>query len=166
MDFEEKNFELSQKMCNSLSLGAIYMQIYKKITTQKKKIDMATIQEIENKFNNLLSNVNTLISQYNKYENLITNIQYPDQRRELLQQNQEKISYLQEFKNNLEENIENIDIIKQNVPKKKSIYTNEVSLKLGEIKSQFKDIKKYFLDFGLFNTFFIQINNSDMCGLF
>ena len=166
MDFEEKNFELSQKMCNSLSLGAIYMQIYKKITTQKKKIDMATIQEIENKFNNLLSNVNTLISQYNKYENLITNIQYPDQRRELLQQNQEKISYLQEFKNNLEENIENIDIIKQNVPKKKSIYTNEVSLKLGEIKSQFKDIKKYFLDFGLFNTFFIQINNYDMCGLF
>ena len=36
LDFEEKNFELSQKMCD-FSLGAIYMQIYKKITDSKKK---------------------------------------------------------------------------------------------------------------------------------
>jgi hypothetical protein len=165
MDFDEKNFELSQKMCESLSLGAIYMQIYKMITGNKKKIDLETFQVIVNKFNNLLSKINALLEQYKQCENIIKAINYKDQRKELLEQNQEKINYLQEFKQNVQENVNTIHSIKQNSPKKKFIYTNEISLKLGEIKCKYQDIKKYFLDLGIFNTFVIEIN-SDSCRIF
>ena len=164
MDFEEKNLELSEKMCQNLSLGSIYMQIYKKITGNKKKIDMSIFEEIINKFNNLLTNINVLLEQYRQYENMMINIRYIDQRRELIEQNKEKISYLNQFKENIEENLNIIDTIKQNAPKKKHIYTNEISLKLGEIKCR-PDIKKYFLDFGLLNTFVIEFN-SDTCRFF
>ena len=92
------------------------------------------------------------------------NIRYIDQRREVNEQKKEKISYLNQFKENIEENLNIIDTIKQNAPKKKHIYTNEISLKLGEIKCR-PDIKKYFLDFGLLNTFVIEFN-SDTCRFF
>ena len=163
LDFEEKNFELSQKMCD-FSLGAIYMQIYKKITDSEKKIKITILKEIINKFNNLLSKVNALIEQYRIYEILINNIKYSDNRREILEQNQEKINYLLEFQKNLEKNKKTIECIKPN-NNKKYIYTNEISLKLGEIKCKFQDIKQYFLDLGLFNTFIIEFNN-DSCQLF
>ena len=104
-DFEEKNFEKAQKMCDSLSLGAIYMQIYKKITGFTKKIDSANFQEILYSFNNLKSKVESLIQQYKLYENLIVNIKYLGQKRELFKQNLEKINYLKNFKQNLEDNI-------------------------------------------------------------
>ena len=121
------------------------------------------MKEILNKFNNLLSKVNVLIEQYRKYEILINNIKYSENRRELLEQNQEKINYLLEFQQNLEINKKTIECIKQN--NKKYIYTNEISLKLGEIKCKFQDIKQYFLDLGLFNTFIIEFNN-DSCQIF
>ena len=164
LDFEEKNFELSQKMCESFSLGAAYMQIYKKITYSNKKINITILKEILNKFNNLLSKVNVLIEQYRKYEILINNIKYSENRREILEQNREKINYLLEFQQNLEINKKTIEYIK---PKnnKKYIYTNEIAIKLDEIKCKFKDIKQYFLDLGLFNTFIIELNN-DSCQLF
>ena len=163
LGFEEKNFELSQKMCDSFSLGAVYMEIYKKITDSKKKINITILKEILNKFNNLLSKVNVLIEQYKKYEILINNIKYSENRREILEQNREKINYLLEFQKNLEINKTTIECIKPN--NKKYIYTNEISLKLGEIKCKFQDIKQYFLDLGLFNTFIVEFNN-DSCQLF
>ena len=150
-------------MCD-FSLGAIYMQIYKKITDSEKKIKITILKEIINKFNNLLSKVNALIEQYRIYEILINNIKYSDNRREILEQNQEKINYLLEFQKNLEKNKKTIECIKPN-NNKKYIYTNEISLKLGEIKCKFQDIKQYFLDLGLFNTFIIEFNN-DSCQLF
>ena len=164
LDFEEKNFELSQKMCESFSLGAAYMQIYKKITYSNKKINITILKEILNKFNNLLSKVNVLIEQYRKYEILINNIKYSENRREILEQNREKINYLLEFQQNLEINKKTIEYIKPN-NNKKYIYTNEIAIKLDEIKCKFKDIKQYFLDLGLFNTFIIEFNN-DSCQLF
>jgi len=164
LDFEEKNFELSQKMCESFSLGAAYMQIYKKITYSNKKINITILKEILNKFNNLLSKVNVLIEQYRKYEILINNIKYSENRREILEQNREKINYLLEFQQNLEINKKTIEYIKLN-NNKKYIYTNEIAIKLDEIKCKFKDIKQYFLDLGLFNTFIIELNN-DSCQLF
>ena len=123
LDFEEKNFELSQKMCESFSLGAAYMQIYKKITYSNKKINITILKEILNKFNNLLSKVNVLIEQYRKYEILINNIKYSENRREILEQNREKINYLLEFQQNLEINKKTIEYIKLN-NNKKYIYTN------------------------------------------
>jgi len=164
LDFEEKNFELSQKMCENFSLGAAYMQIYKKITYSNKKINITILKEILNKFNNLLSKVNVLIEQYRKYEILINNIKYSENRREILEQNREKINYLLEFQQNLEINKKTIEYIKLN-NNKKYIYTNEIAIKLDEIKCKFKDIKQYFLDLGLFNTFIIEFNN-DSCQLF
>ena len=63
IDLEEKNFEKAEKMCDSLSLGANYLQIYKKLIGFKNKIDSASFQEILYLFINLKKKVESLIQQ-------------------------------------------------------------------------------------------------------
>ena len=63
IDLEEKNFEKAEKMCDSLSLGANYLQIYKKLIGSKNKIDSASFQEILYRFINLKKKVESLIQQ-------------------------------------------------------------------------------------------------------
>ena len=162
-DFEEKNFEKAQKMCDSLSLGAIYMQIYKKITGFTRKIDSTNFQEILYSFNNLKSKVESLIQQYKLYENLIVNIKYLGPKRELFKQNLEKINYLKDFKQNLEDNIKFIQI---NAIKKRQTYTSEISIKLGEIRCEKEDIRQYFQDLGLFSIYTMQLGESESCIIF
>ena len=161
MDFEEKNFELARKMCESLSIGANYLQIYKKIIGYKKKIDKTNLIGIINSFNNLKNKVEFLILQYKTYENLIKNIRYIGERMELLKQNEEKINYLIFFKQNL---LDNIDFLQNIIITKKYIYTNELSIKLSEINCESENVKNYFNDFGLFNVFSMKINNT--CNIF
>jgi len=161
MDFEEKNFELARKMCESLSIGANYLQIYKKIIGYKKKIDKTNLIDIINSFNNLKNKVEFLILQYKTYENLIKNIRYIGERMELLKQNEEKINYLIFFKQNL---LDNIDFLQNIIITKKYIYTNELSIKLSEINCESENVKNYFHDFGLFNVFSMKINNT--CNIF
>lgn len=161
-DFEETDFEKAEKMCSSLSLGANYMQIYKKIIGFKKKINSSSFQEIINSFKNLKDKVEKLIQQYKLFENLIKNIKYSGQKRELFKQNEEKINYLTEFKQNIEDNI---DFIQTNTVNKRYTYVSEFSLKLGDIKCDTRDIRKYFQDFGLFNIFTIQLEDSS-CNFF
>ena len=50
-------------MCDSLSLGANYLQIYKKLIGFKNKIDSASFQEILYLFINLKKKVESLIQQ-------------------------------------------------------------------------------------------------------
>jgi hypothetical protein len=161
MDFEEENFELARKMCESLSIGANYLQIYKKIIGYKKKIDKTNLIDIINSFNTLKNKVEFLILQYKTYENLIKNIRYIGERMELLKQNEEKINYLIFFKQNL---LDNIDFLQNIIITKKYIYTNELSIKLSEINCESENVKNYFHDFGLFNVFSMKINNT--CNIF
>ena len=160
-DFEDKSIEKAQKMCDSLSLGAIYMQIYKKITGFTKKIDSASFQEILSNFYNLRNKVESLIKQYRLCEQLIENIEFIGKKRELFKQNKEKIKYLEDFKQNLEDNINFIQIY---VVKKRHIHPGDIEIKLGQIKCQKEDIQKYFQDFGLYYLFNIQLNES--CNIF
>ena len=160
-DFEDKSIEKAQIMCDSLSLGAIYMQIYKKITGFTKKIDSASFQEILSNFYNLRNKVESLIKQYRLCEQLIENIEFIGKKRELFKQNKEKIKYLEDFKQNLEDNINFIQIY---VVKKRHIHPGDIEIKLGQIKCQKEDIQKYFQDFGLYYLFNIQLNES--CNIF
>ena len=160
-DFEDKSFEKAQKMCDSLSLGAIYMQIYKKITGFTKKIDSASFQEILSNFYNLRNKVESLINQYRLCEQLIENIEFIGKKRELFKQNKEKVKYLEDFKQNLEDNINFIQIY---IVKKRHIHPGDIEIKLGQIKCQKEDIQKYFQDFGLYYLFNIQLNES--CNIF
>ncbi len=161
IDLEEKNFEKAEKMCDSLSLGANYLQIYKKLIGFNNKIDSASFQEILYLFINLKKKVESLIQQYKFYEGLIEKIIYIGQNRELFKQNQEKIKYLQDLNQNLKENI---DFIKINTLKKRQTNTNEITIKLHEIKCEKEDIRKYFQDFGLVILFTLQLGES--CNIF
>lgn len=160
-DFEDKSFEKAQKMCDSLSLGANYMQIYKKITGFTKRIDLASFQEILHSFYNLKNKVESLIKQYKLCEQLIESIQFFGKRKELFKQNKEKIKYLEDFKQNLEDNISFINIYAM---KKRHIHPGDIEIKLGQIKCKKEDIIKYFQDLGLYYIFNIQLNES--CNIF
>jgi len=160
-DFEDKSFEKAQKMCDSLSLGANYMQIYKKITGFTKRIDSASFQEILYSFDNLKNKVESLIKQYKLCEQLIESIQFFGKRKELFKQNIEKIKYLEDFKQNLEDNISFINIYAM---KKRHIHPGDIEIKLGQIKCKKEDIIKYFQDLGLYYIFNIQLNES--CNIF
>jgi len=160
-DCEDKSLEKAQKMCYGLSLGANYMQIYKKITGFTKKIDSASFQEILYSFYNLKNKVESLIKQYKLCEQLIENIQCVGKKKELFKQNKEKIKYLEDFKQNLEDNI---NFIKIYVMKKRHIHPGDIEIKLDQIKCKKEDIIKYFQDFGLYYLFNIQSNES--CNIF
>ena len=160
-DFEDKSFDKAQKMCDSLSLGANYMQIYKKITSFTKRIDSAFFQEILYSFHNLKNKVESLIKQYKLCEQLIESIQFFGKRKELFKQNKEKIKYLEDFKQNLEDNISFINIYAM---KKRHIHPGDIEIKLGQIKCKKEDIIKYFQDLGLYYIFNIQLNES--CNIF
>ena len=160
-DLEDKNFEKAEKMCDSLSLGANYLQIYKKLIGFTNKIDSSSFKEILNSLINLKKKVESLIYQFNLCENLIVNIKYIGQKRELFKQNKEKIKFLIDLKQNLEENINFIQI---NTMKKKRINANSITLRLHEIKFEKEDIKKYFQDFGFFSLFNLELGES--CNIF
>ena len=148
-------------MCDSLSLGANYLQIYKKLIGFTNKIDSSSFKEILNSIINLKKKVESLIYQFNLCENLIVNIKYIGQKRELFKQNKEKIKFLIDLKQNLEENINFIQI---NTMKKKRINANSITLRLHEIKFEKEDIKKYFQDFGFFSLFNLELGES--CNIF
>ena len=148
-------------MCDSLSLGANYLQIYKKLIGFTNKIDSSSFKEILNSLINLKKKVESLIYQFNLCENLIVNIKYIGQKRELFKQNKEKIKFLIDLKQNLEENINFIQI---NTMKKKRINANSITLRLHEIKFEKEDIKKYFQDFGFFSLFNLELGES--CNIF
>ena len=105
--------------------------------------------------------MNLLFNKNKFYEGLIEKIIYIGQNRELFKQNQEKIKYLQDLNQNLKENI---DFIKINTLKKRQTNTNEITIKLHEIKCEKEDIRKYFQDFGLVSLFTLQLGES--CNIF
>ena len=102
-----------------------------------------------------------LLFNKNKFYGSIEKIIYIGQNRELFKQNQEKIKYLQDLNQNLKENI---DFIQINTLKKRQTNTNEITIKLHEIKCEKEDIRKYFQDFGLVILFTLQLGES--CNIF
>ena len=155
-DFKSESFVKAKEICDTLSIGADYMQIYDNIIRIKKKIDSKSLQEICNKFINLKEKVINLIKQYKLMKDLISNIKYSGDKKELHKQNCEKINYLESFKSNLENNI---DFIKKIGVNKKYIYLNEFSIKSFYFKFEMEDIKRYFQDFGLFFLYTFQIED-------
>jgi len=171
-DMEEKSFEKAQNMCCNLSLGADYFMIYKRIMGKKNYINLSDFIFVDSVFCNLKNKVEKLQRQYNINEQLIQNITFIGNNNNnnnnfLSEQNKEKIKVCEDIIQNLNSNINFINQItnKINSSKKDYIKANTISIKLSKIEYKNEDIKKYFQDFGLFNTFILQLNE-DSCSIY
>ena len=165
-DMEEKSFEKAENMCYDLSLGADYLLIYKKILGIKKKINLSDFLLIKNIFSKLKNKVEMLHKQYIIYDQLIQQIIFIGKNNFLFEQNKEKIKVCEDIIQNLKDNIYFVDqAISSN---NEYIKSNAISLKIEKIETKNEDIKKYFQDFGLFNTFILQLNNgyNGNCNIF
>ena len=163
---EEKSFEKAQNMCCNLSLGADYLMIYKKFIGIKNKIYLSDFQFIKNLFSDLKNKVETLQRQYNIYEQLIQKITFIGNNNFLSEQNKEKIKVCEDIIQNLNSNINFVNQTINNINsiKKDKIKANSISIKFSKIICKNEDIKKYFQDFGLFNTFILE-PNEDPCNI-
>ena len=107
-----------------------------------------------------------LHKQYIIYDQLIQQIIFIGKNNFLFEQNKEKIKVCEDIIQNLKDNIYFVDqAISSN---NEYIKSNAISLKIEKIETKNEDIKKYFQDFGLFNTFILQLNDgyNGNCNIF